>query len=223
MTDDHERSKLLDRQTALSGLIENVYELMGEDKEGEAAEVWAEIAEDIWPVIDGVVTELNLDKKPTEDKIDRSYDKPYELNSVLADADVALAYSGQNEARLELNRRILDTFDTSSERYQYFSAKQAVAESLNGLGRYEECDSFLKEWKQENESEVYPDFVRLRCLYDRKQDNDEVKALADAYMAKKEIDAPHEDVMMLYEMIALIYGELGESELKHEAVERMNA
>ena len=42
-------------------------------------------------------------------------------------------------------------------------------------------------------------------------------------MAIEEIDAPHEDVMMLYEIIALIYADLGEPELQQEAEERMNA
>ncbi len=62
MTDDHERSKLLDQQTALSGLIQKAYALMSEDKDEEAAEVWADIAEDIWPVIDGVIKTLGLNK-----------------------------------------------------------------------------------------------------------------------------------------------------------------
>ena len=223
MTDDHERSKLLDQQTALSGLIQKAYALMSEDKDEEAAEVWADIAEDIWPVIDGVIKTLGLNKKPTEDKVDRSYDKPYDLNDVLSDADVALAYAKKYEERLAFNRRLLDAFDTSGERNQYFSAKQAIAESLNGLGRYGECDQFLNDWKSENIKEVYPDFVKLRCLYDRRPDNQRMKSLADSYMVIEEIDAPHEDVMMLYEMVALIYADLGEKELQAEAEERMNA
>ena len=223
MSDDHERSKLLEKQTAVSGLIEKAYSLMSEDRDEEAVDVWVEISEDIWPVIDGVIETLGLDKKPTEDKVDRSYDKEYDLNDVLSDADVSLAFAKKYEERLAFNRRLLATFDMSSERNQYFSAQQAIAESLNGLGRYEECDEGLKQWKHENEKEVYPDFVRLRCLYERKQNPEELKELADSYMAIKEIDAPHEDVMMLYEMIALIYGDLGEEELRKEAEERMNA
>ena len=100
---------------------------------------------------------------------------------------------------------------------------QAIAESLNGLGRYDECDEHLKVWKHENDREVYPDFVRLRCLYERKADPAKLKELADSYMAVEEIDAPHEDVMMLYEMISLIYADLGETELARKAEERMNA
>ena len=223
MSDDHERSKLLEKQTAVSGLIEKAYDLMREDKDEEAAEIWVDIAEDIWPVIDGVIETLGKDKKPTEDKVDRSYDKPYDLNDVLSDADVTLAYAKKYEERLAFNQRMLATFDMSSERNQYFSCQQAIAESLNGLGRYDECDAHLKDWKHENEKEVYPDFVRLRCLYERKADSAKLKELADSYMAIEEIDAPHEDVMMLYEMIALIYADLGESELQQEAEERMNA
>ncbi len=223
MTDDHDRSKLLERQTAVSGLIEKAYALMQDDKDEEAVEIWVDIAEDIWPVIDGVIENLGLDRKPTEDKVDRSYEKPYDLNDVLSDADVTLAYAKKNEERLAFNRRLLDTFDTSEERNQYFSSKQAIAESLNGLGRYEECDAVLKEWKEENTNEVYPDFVRLRCLYDRKADPEKLKKLADAFMAIEEYDAPYEDVMMLYEMIALIYADLGETELQQKAEQRMNA
>lgn len=162
-------------------------------------------------------------RNPTEDKVDRSYDKPYDLNDVLSDADVTLAYAKKHEERLAFNRRLLATFDMSSERNQYFSAQQAIAESLNGLGRYDECDEHLKAWKHENDKEVYPDFVRLRCLYERKADSAKLKKLADSYMAIEEIDAPHEDVMMLYEIIALIYADLGEPELQQEAEERMNA
>ena len=65
--------------------------------------------------------------------------------------------------------------------------------------------------------------MRLRCLYERKADSAKLKKLADSYMAIEEIDAPHEDVMMLYEIIALIYADLGEPELQQEAEERMNA
>ena len=223
MNDDHERSRVLDRQIALSGLIEKAYELTGDDKDEEALDLWLDIAKDIWTVIDDVIASLDKDKKPTEDKVDRSYDKSYDLNDVLSDVDVTLANAKKYEERLAFNRRLLDTFDMSSERNQYFSAKQAIAESLNGLGRYEECDEGLKDWKHENDEEVYPDFVRLRCLYERKADNEKLKELADSYMAREEIDAPHEDVMMLYEMIALIYAELGETELQQEAEERMNA
>ncbi len=223
MNDDHERSRVLDRQIALSGLIEKAYELTGDDKEEEALDLWLDIAKDIWAVIDDVIASLGKDKKPTEDKVDRSYDKSYDLNDVLSDVDVTLANAKKYEERLAFNRRLLDTFDMSSERNQYFSAKQAIAESLNGLGRFEECDEGLKDWKHENDEEVYPDFVRLRCLYERKADNEKLKELADSYMAREEIDAPHEDVMMLYEMIALIYAELGETELQQEAEERMNA
>ena len=223
MNDDHERSRVLDRQIALSGLIEKAYELTGDDKDEEALDLWLDIAKDIWTVIDDVIASLDKDKKPTEDKVDRSYDKSYDLNDVLSDVDVTLANAKKYEERLAFNRRLLDTFDMSSERNQYFSAKQAIAESLNGLERYEECDEGLKDWKHENDEEVYPDFVRLRCLYERKADNEKLKELADSYMAREEIDAPHEDVMMLYEMIALIYAELGETELQQEAEERMNA
>ncbi|MBR2675323.1 MAG: hypothetical protein IKE28_00235 [Solobacterium sp.] len=221
MSDDHERS-IGEKQILISGKIKQVYELMGDDKEEEAADLWVEIAEEIWPVIDGVIAELKMDKKPTEDKVDRSYDKEYDLNSVLADADVALAYSNRNEERLRFNRRLLATFDTSKEDYQYSSAKQAIAESLNGLGRYEECDAFLKEWKEEDPDEVYSDFVGLRCLYERKQDPEQLKKLCDFYMERKEFNAPSEDVRSLYEMIAIIYGELGEEELQKKAEERMN-
>ena len=89
--------------------------------------------------------------------------------------------------------------------------------------KFEECDDFLKEWKAENPHEVYPDFVRLRCLYDRKESLEIAKEIADGYMAVEEFDAPFEDVRMLYEMMALIYGELGEEELRKEAAEKMNA
>lgn len=220
MTDDHERSRLK-KETAISGLVEKVYDLMAEDRDEEATEVWVEIAEHIWPLIDDVIAGLSLDKKPTEDKVDRSYDKPYDLNSVLADADVALAYGKKHEERLAFSRRFLDTFDVSKERYQDISARQAIAESLNGLERYEECDRFLKQWKEENPAEVYPDFVYLRCLCDRK-DLEKARQLADKYMTVDEFDAPMEDVRMLYEMASLIYGELGEEELRQKAEEKMN-
>ena len=224
MSDDHERSSVTEQQrAAVSDLIEKAYSLMSEDRDEEANEVWAEVAVEIWPVIDGVIASLGMDGKPTEDKVDRSYEKDYDLNDVLADADVALADAKKYEERLAFNRRLLDTFDMTSERNQYFSARQAIAESLNGLGRYEECDAGLKRWKYENETEVYPDFVWLRCARDRKQNPEELKALADSYMAKEKIDAPHEDVMMLYEMIALIYADLGEEKLRKEAEARMNA
>ena len=221
MSDDHERS-IGEKQILLGSKIKQVYELMGDDKDEEAADLWAEIAEEIWPVIDGVIAELGMDKKPTEDKVDRSYDKEYDLNNVLADADMALANSGRNEERLRFNRRLLETFDTSKEDYQYSSAKQAIAESLNGLGRYEECDAFLKEWKEEDPDEVYSDFVGLRCLHERKQDSEKLKKLCDLYMGRKNFNAPSEDVRSLYEMIAIIYGELGEEELQKKAEERMN-
>jgi tetratricopeptide (TPR) repeat protein len=221
MSDDHERS-IGEKQILLGSKIKQAYELMGDDKDEEAADLWAEIAEEIWPVIDGVIAELGMDKKPTEDKVDRSYDKEYDLNNVLADADMALANSGRNEERLRFNRRLLETFDTSKEDYQYSSAKQAIAESLNGLGRYEECDAFLKEWKEEDPDEVYSDFVGLRCMYERKQDPEKLKKLCDLYMGRKNFNAPSEDVRSLYEMIAIIYGELGEEELQKKAEERMN-
>ena len=221
MSDDHERS-IGEKQILLGSKIKQVYELMGDDKDEEAADLWAEIVEEIWPVIDGVIAELGMDKKPTEDKVDRSYDKEYDLNNVLADADMALANSGRNEERLRFNRRLLETFDTSKEDYQYSSAKQAIAESLNGLGRYEECDAFLKEWKEEDPDEVYSDFVGLRCLHERKQDSEKLKKLCDLYMGRKNFNAPSEDVRSLYEMIAIIYGELGEEELQKKAEERMN-
>lgn len=221
MSDDHERS-IGEKQILLGSKIKQAYELMGDDKDEEAADLWAEIAEEIWPVIDGVIAELGMDKKPTEDKVDRSYDKEYDLNNVLADADMALANSGRNEERLRFNRRLLETFDTSKEDYQYSSAKQAIAESLNGLGRYEECDAFLKDWKEEDPDEVYSDFVGLRCLYERKQDPEKLKKLCDLYMGRKNFNAPSEDVRSLYEMIAIIYGELGEEELQKKAEERMN-
>ncbi len=221
MSDDHERS-IGEKQILLGGKIKQVYELMGEDKEEEATDLWAEIAEEIWPVIDAVIAELGMDKKPTEDKVDRSYEKDYDLNSVLADADVALAYGKKNEERLRFNRRLLSTFDTSKEDYQYSSAKQAIAESLNGLGRYVECDDFLRDWKDEDPDEVYSDFVGLRCLYERKQDPERLKKLCDFYMNRKEFhNAPSEDVRSLFEMIAIIYGELGEEELQKQAEERM--
>lgn len=221
MSDDHERS-IGEKQILLGSKIKQAYELMGDDKDEEAADLWAEIAEEIWPVIDGVIAELGMDKKPTEDKVDRSYDKEYDLNNVLADADMALANSGRNEERLRFNRRLLETFDTSKEDYQYSSAKQAIAESLNGLGRYEECDAFLKDWKEEDPDEVYSDFVGLRCMYERKQDPEKLKKLCDLYMGRKNFNAPSEDVRSLYEMIAIIYGELGEEELQKKAEERMN-
>ena len=44
MTDDHERSRLK-KETAISGLVEKVYDLMAEDRDEEATEVWVEIAE----------------------------------------------------------------------------------------------------------------------------------------------------------------------------------
>ena len=222
MSDDHERSSL-DKQTALSGKIEAAYELMADDKDDEAAELWTEIAEDIWPVIDEVIAGLGLDKKPTADKVDRSYDKPYDLNGVLTDADIALAYAKKNEERLAFNRRFLATFDTTKEDYQYNSAKQAIAESLNRLGRYEECDAFLKSWKEEDPDEAYPDFVGLRCLYERKADPARLKELCDTYMEKKDFKGPSEDVRSIFEMIAIIYGELGEEELQKKAEARMNA
>lgn len=221
MSDDHERS-IGEKQILLGSKIKQAYELMGDDKDEEAADLWAEIAEEIWPVIDGVIAELGMDKKPTEDKVDRSYDKEYDLNNVLADADMALANSGRNEERLRFNRRLLETFDTSKEDYQYSSAKQAIAESLNGLGRYEECDAFLKDWKEEDPDEVYSDFVGLRCMHERKQDPEKLKKLCDLYMGRKNFNAPSEDVRSLYEMIAIIYGELGEEELQKKAEERMN-
>ena len=221
MSDDHERS-IGEKQILLGGKIQQAYELMGDDKDEEAADLWAEIAEEIWPVIDGVIAELRMDKKPTEDKVDRSYDKEYDLNNVLADVDMALANSGRNEERLRFNRRLLETFDTSKEDYQYSSAKQAIAESLNGLGRYEECDAFLKEWKEEDPDDVYTDFVGLRCLYERKQDPERLKKLCDLYMERTNFNAPSEDVRSLYEMIAIIYGELGEEKLQKKAEERMN-
>ena len=221
MSDDHERS-IGEKQILLGSKIKQAYELMGDDKDEEAADLWGEIAEEIWPVIDGVIAELGMDKKPTEDKVDRSYDKEYDLNNVLADADMALANSGRNEERLRFNRRLLETFDTSKEDYQYSSAKQAIAESLNGLGRYEECDAFLKDWKEEDPDEVYSDFVGLRCMYERKQDPEKLKKLCDLYMGRKNFNAPSEDVRSLYEMIAIIYGELGEEELQKKAEERMN-
>ena len=74
MSDDHERS-IGEKQILLGSKIKQAYELMGDDKDEEAADLWAEIAEEIWPVIDGVIAELGMDKKPTEDKVDRSYDK----------------------------------------------------------------------------------------------------------------------------------------------------
>ena len=91
MNDDHERSRVLDRQIALSGLIEKAYELTGDDKDEEALDLWLDIAKDIWTVIDDVIASLGRDKKPTEDKVDRSYDKSYDLNDVLSDVDVTLA------------------------------------------------------------------------------------------------------------------------------------
>ena len=222
MSDDHERSRILAKQTEVSGLIEKVYEQM-KDEDPEAPETWAEIANQIWPMIDGIIEDLGLDHKPTEDKVDRSFDKPYDLNDVLADADVALAFAKKHEDRLAFNRHILETFDMTNERNQYFSARQAIAESLNGLKRYEECDTWLKSWKKENEKEVYPDFVMLKCLAEREGCEERMRQFADSYMAKKEIDAPSEDVMMLYEMIALIYERLGETALQKEAEERMNS
>ena len=222
MSDDHERSSL-DRQTAVSGKIGKAYELQAEDKKEEAAELWAEIAVEIWPVIDDVIVGLKLDRKPSEDKVDRSYDKPYDLNSVLADADVALADAKKYEERLSFNRRILLTFNTDREDYQYNGAKQAIAESLNGLGRYEACDEFLKDWKDEDPNDFYVDFVALRCQYERKEEPSRLKALCDRYMEKKEFNAPIEDVRSIFEMISIIYGELGETELQKEAEERMNA
>ena len=222
MSDDHERSSL-QKQIVLDGKIKLAYELMADDKDEEAADVWTEIAVEIWPVIDDVAAELNSDKKPTEDKIDRSYEKEYDLNSVLADADVALANARKHEERLAFNRRLLATFDTTKEDYQYNGAKQAIAESLNGLGRYEECDAFLKSWKEEDPDEAYPDFVSLRCMYERKADPAVLKELCDRYMEKNDFKGPSEDVRSIFEMIAIIYGELGEEELQKKAEERMNA
>ena len=217
--DDHERSAI--HQTELSGLIARAYALQEEDKDEEAAEVWAKAGEEIWPVIDSVIAGLHLSRKPTEDKVDRSYDKEYDLNDVLADIDTALVFAKRYEERLAFNQRILDTFDTSKERYQYLSAKQGIAESLNALGRYPECDAYIDAWKKENLEEVYPDVVRIICLLARNE-KEEARKLADAYMARMVIDAPMEDVILLYELISQVYQEVKDEEGFKKARERLN-
>ena len=216
--DDHERSKI--QETEVSGLIARAYQLLEEDRDAEAAEVWARVAEDIWPMLDSVILGLHLSHKPTEDKVDRSYDKEYDLNSVLADIDTGLVYAKRYEERLVFNQRILDTFDTSRERYQYLSAKQGIAESLNALGRYDECDAYLDAWKSENAEEVYPDVVRIICLLARNR-KEEAKKLADYYMEKEEFNAPSEDVILLFELISQVYRELGDEKGVEKAQERV--
>ncbi len=216
--DDHERSTL--QQTEVGGLIAKAYELQADDRDEEASLIWVKVAEDIWPVLDSVIEGLKLDHKPTEDKVDRSYEKEYDLNDVLSDIDSGLVYARKHEERLEFNRRILDTFDTSKERFQYLGAKQGIAESLNALGRYEECDAFLDEWKAENRDEVYPDVVRLICLAARKK-LDEAEALADRMMEVETFNAPGEDVIVLFELIIQIYREAGRMDKVAEAEARI--
>ena len=216
--DDHERSTI--HQTELSGLIARAYELQEEDQDAEAAEVWVKVAEEIWPVVDSVIAGLHLNRKPTEDKVDRSYDKEYDLNNVLADIDTGLVTAGRFDERLAFNQRILDTFDTSKERYQYLSAKQGVAESLNSLGRFAECDAYIDAWKKENAEEVYPDVVRIICLLARNQ-KDEAKRMADFYMQKEEFNAPSEDVILLFELISQVYREIGDEKGVEQAQERV--
>lgn len=216
--DDHERSTI--QETEVSGLIAKAYALQEEDRDAEAAEVWVKAAEEIWPVVDSVIAKLNLDHKPSEDKVDRSYDKEYDLNDVLADIDTGLVAAKRYEERLAFNQRILDTFDTSKERYQYLSAKQGVAESLNALGRHAECDAYLDAWKNENAEEVYPDVVRIICLLARNE-KEAAKQLADAYMAKEEFNAPSEDVILLFELISQVYQEIGDKAGVEKAQERV--
>ncbi len=216
--DDHERSTK--QETEVSGLIARAYELLEEDKDAEAAEVWTRAAEEIWPMLDGVIQRLHLSHKPTEDKVDRSYDKAYDLNSVLSDIDTGLVFAKRYEERLAFNQRILDTFDTSRERYQYLSAKQGIAESLNALGRHKECDAYLDAWKKENEEEVYPDVVRIICLLARNE-KEEARKLADFYMEKEEFNAPSEDVILLFELISQVYREVGDEKAVEKAQERV--
>ena len=42
-------------------------------------------------------------------------------------------------------------------------------------------------------------------------------------MEKKDFKGPSEDIRSIFEMIAIIYGELGEEELQKKAEARMNA
>lgn len=170
--------------------------------------------------MDSVIAGLHLNRKPTEDKVDRSYDKEYDLNNVLADIDTGLVTARRYEERLAFNQRILETFDTSKERYQYLSAKQGVAESLNSLGRFAECDAYIDAWKKENAEEVYPDVVRIICLLARNQ-KDEAKRMADFYMQKEEFNAPSEDVILLFELISQVYREIGDEKGVEQAQERV--
>ena len=119
-----------------------------------------------------------------------------EINNVLMDADILLLNAGMYEERLSLCEDLLGFFNWKDDPAGEAGLRAFIGESLERLGRKEECDSYFQTLLRDNPENVEYLNMYLNCLCERKA-YEEAKELLEQHLTL-EMDVTEENSILFW-------------------------
>ena len=123
------------------------------------------------------------------------------------DLDIALMESDMQNDRLELNRYLLTIPDYLDQN----NPRMNVAESLAALNRYDEAESMLSGWLEEDPLWTYGWTCRANILLDNGK-KDKAREIIERGMTMVESSPRAIDLLLFYQNAEAVYKRLGETQ-----------
>jgi len=178
--------------------IKNGYKEFSSGRTREATDIWLPA----WKDAQNLLMQGN---KKTEKEILDLFGEIF-LNWFF-DLDIALMESDMHTERLDFNRYVL----TISDYMDRDNPRLNVAESLAALGRYEEAESMLSKWLDEEPLWSFGWTCWANILLDNKR-KDKALEIIERGMKALEYSAKDADLQFFYQNAEAVYKRLGKAE-----------